>query len=168
VRPRRAARSCGSTTALWFPRVERLDEAGRSFRYRVGPAARDPGDPACSEFSATAGLAALQPLRPVHLRARRELSGVRLSWIRRARRDGDAWEPAEIPLDEPEAYAVTVYSAAGTPLRRIRTWAQQVLYADEAVDFGGPQTSLDVAVAQIGAVAGPGPASRARIPIRGG
>ena len=35
---------------------------------------------------------------------------MRLSWIRRARRDGDAWEPAEIPLDEPEAYAVTVFS----------------------------------------------------------
>jgi hypothetical protein len=148
------------------PLVERLDEVGRGFRYRVGPADRDPGDPAYSELSATAGLAALRPLRPVHLRARRDASGLRLSWIRRARRDGDAWEPAEIPLDEPEAYAVTVYSNAGTPLRTIRAEAQQVLYADEAADFGGLQTSLDVAVAQIGAVAGPGPASRARIPIR--
>ena len=81
---------------------------------------------------------------------------MRLSWIRRARRDGDAWAPAEIPLDEPEAYAVTVFTGAGTPLRQFRAEAQQVLYADEAADFGVAQTSLDVAVAQIGAVAGPG------------
>ncbi len=112
------------------------------------------------------GLAALRPLRPVHLRARRDASGLRLSWIRRARRDGDAWEPAEIPLDEPEAYAVHGLfrrrhapahdpgrGAAG-PLRR------------RGGRFRRPQTSLDVAVAQIGAVAGPGPATRARIPIR--
>ncbi|MDP4004164.1 glycoside hydrolase/phage tail family protein [Methylobacterium sp. NEAU K] len=148
------------------PLVERLDAVGRGFRYRVGPAARDPGDPAFTAFAATAGLAALRPLRPVHLRARREAQGVRLSWIRRARRDGDAWEPAEIPLDDPEAYAVTIFSASGVPLRQVRAEAQQLLYADEAGDFGGPQTILDASVAQIGAVAGPGPACRARIPVR--
>ncbi|QGY05683.1 hypothetical protein MMSR116_30135 [Methylobacterium mesophilicum SR1.6/6] len=148
------------------PLVDRLDEAGRGFRYRIGPADRDPGDPAFTELAATAGLDALRPLRPVHLRARRAAEGVRISWIRRARRDGDAWEPAEIPLDEAEAYAVTLFSASGAVMRTLRAEAQQVVYADEAADFGGPQRSLDVAVAQIGAVAGPGPACRARIPVR--
>jgi GTA TIM-barrel-like domain/Putative phage tail protein len=148
------------------PLVERLDEAGRGFRYRIGPADRDPGDPAFTEFAATAGLAALRPLRPVHLRACRVAEGVRLSWIRRARRDGDAWDPAEIPRDEAEAYDVTMFSASGAALRTLRAEAQQVVYADEAADFGGPQRSLDVAVAQIGTVAGPGPACRARIPVR--
>ncbi|MBP1180449.1 glycoside hydrolase/phage tail family protein [Methylobacterium sp. PvR107] len=147
------------------PLVERLDEAGRGFRYRIGPAGSDPGDPAFTELAATAGLAAFRPLRPVHLRARREAQGVRLSWIRRARRDGDSWEPAEIPLDEPEAYAVTLFSG-DTAVRTLRAEAQNLLYADEAADFGGPQTSLDLAVAQIGAVAGPGPARRVRIPVR--
>ena len=122
------------------PLVARLDEAGRAFRYRIGPADRDPGDPAFAELAATAGVAALRPLRPVHLRARRGAEGVRLSWIRRARRDGDAWEPAEIPLDEAEAYAVTLFSASGAPLRTLRAETQQILYADEAQDFGGPQT----------------------------
>ncbi|MEL6062448.1 MULTISPECIES: baseplate multidomain protein megatron [unclassified Methylobacterium] len=148
------------------PLVDGLDAAGRAFRYRVGPAGRDPGDPAFTELTATAGLTALRPLRPVHLRARRTGQGVLLSWIRRARRDGDAWEPAEIPLDDPEAYAVTVFAGTGAALRTLRAEAQQLLYADEAGDFGGPQRSLDVAVAQIGAVAGPGPACRARIPVR--
>jgi hypothetical protein len=148
-----------------IPLIERLDEAGRAFRYRIGPADGDPADPAFTELAASAGLDALRPLRPVHLRARREADGVRLSWIRRARRDGDAWEPAEIPLDEPEAYAVTVFSAAGEALRTLRAEAQHCLYADEAADFGGAQTHLDVAVAQLAAAAGPGPARRATIPV---
>ena len=148
------------------PLVARLDEAGRGFRYRIGPADRDPADPSVTEFAAAAGLAALRPLRPVQLRARRVAAGVHLSWIRRVRRDGDAWEPAEIPLEEAEAYAVTVFSASGLALRTVRTAAQQLLYADEEADFGGPQRDLDVAVAQLGTVAGPGPACRARIPVR--
>ncbi len=148
------------------PLVTGLDAVGRAFRYRIGPAGRDPGDPAFTELTATAGLTALRPLRPVHLRARRTGEGVLLSWIRRARRDGDAWEPAEIPLDDPEAYAVTVFAGTGTALRTLSAEAQQLLYADEVADFGGPQRSLDVAVAQIGLVAGPGPACRARIPVR--
>lgn len=148
------------------PLVDSLDAVGRAFRYRVGPAGRDPGDPAFTELTATAGLTALRPLRPVHLRARRTGQGVLLTWIRRARRDADAWEPAEIPLDDPEAYAVTVFANTGAALRMLRAEAQQILYVDEAADFGGPQPSLDVAVAQIGAVAGPGPACRARIPVR--
>lgn len=151
-----------------IPLVDRLDEAGRGFRYRVGPTARDPGDPSFTEFAATAGLSALRPLRPVHLSARREAGGMRLSWIRRARRSADAWEPVEIPPDEAEAYAVTIYSGAGTVLRSLTAATQTLLYAaaDEAADFGGLQATVEFAVAQVGAVAGPGPAGRARVPVR--
>ena len=61
---------------------------------------------------------------------------------------------------------MTVFSAAGAALRTLRSAAQHCLYGDEAADFGGAQTHLDVAVTQIGPVAGPGPACRARIPVR--
>ena len=146
--------------------VDRLDEAGRRFRYRIGPAARDPGDPSFVEILAAAGLSALAPLRPVHLRARREPGGVRLSWIRRARRDADGWEAADIPLDEAvEAYAVTVFAPDGRGLRTLTASGPSLLYADEAADFGGPQAMLDVAVAQVGAAFGPGAAARARLPV---
>ena len=146
--------------------VDRLDEAGRRFRYRIGPAARDPGDPSFVEILAAAGLSALAPLRPVHLRARRDPGGVRLSWIRRARRDADGWEAADIPLDEAvEAYAVTVFAPDGRGLRTLTASGPSLLYADEAADFGGPQAVLDVAVAQVGAAFGPGAAARARLPV---
>ncbi|GJD42901.1 hypothetical protein AFCDBAGC_0743 [Methylobacterium cerastii] len=148
------------------PLIDRLDEAGRRFRYRIGPAARDPGDPSFVEVFAAAGLSALAPLRPVHLRARREPGGVRLSWIRRARRDADGWEAADIPLDEAvEAYAVTVFSSDGSGLRTLTASGPSLLYADEAADFGGPQAILDVAVAQVGAAFGPGAAARARLAV---
>ncbi|KAB1072834.1 baseplate multidomain protein megatron [Methylobacterium planeticum] len=153
------------------PLVERLDEAGRPFRYRIGPAGRDPADPLFTEVAASAGLAAITPLSPVHLRARREAAGIRLGWTRRARRAADAWEPVDVPLDEPsDAYAVDLFGLDGRPLRSLTAAAPSLLYpaADEAADFGGPQTAIDVAVAQLGTVAGRGPARRARIPVRAG
>ena len=150
------------------PLVDQVNEAGRTFRYRIGSADLDPGDPAMAPLSATAGLSAVRPLRPVHLRARRTGEGVQLSWIRRARRSADAWEPADIPLDEAtESYLVTLFSGGGA-LRTLTVTGASWLYpaAVETADFGRPQTRLDVAVAQIGTLAGPGPATRALTPIR--
>ena len=149
------------------PLVERLDEAGRAFAYRVGPAESDPADPAAVGFSASATLLPFLPMRPVHLRARREAGGVRLSWIRRGRRDADAWEPAEIPLDEPEAYALDIFRNDGSVARSLAAGTSSALYAaaDEAADLGGPQTTIDVAVAQLGTLAGRGPAARAQVPV---
>ncbi|WP_336487290.1 baseplate multidomain protein megatron [Methylobacterium nigriterrae] len=152
------------------PLVERLDEVGRAFRYRIGPAGRDPADPLFTEISASAGLVALTPLSPVHLRARRGPQGIRLSWTRRARRAGDAWEPVDVPLDEPEAYAVDLFAGDGRLLRALTASAPSLLYAAaaEVADFGTPQSALTVAVAQVGTVAGRGPSRRARLPVRAG
>ena len=150
------------------PLVDRLDEAGRAFRYRIGAAGLDPADPAMASLDATAGLGALRPLRPVQLRALRVKGDVRLSWIRRARRSADAWEPVDIPLDEPsESYLVTLF-ASGQAVRSMTADAPVLIYAADAetADFGGLQRALDVAVAQVGATAGPGPATRALIPVR--
>ena len=149
------------------PLVERLDEAGRPFLYRVGPAGRDPADPAFVGLAATAGLSAFTPLRPVHLRARREPGGVRLSWTRRARREADAWEPADVPLDEAaETYAVDILGPDGAVRRSLSAAGPSLLYAHEAADFGGPVTEIDVAVAQVGTVGSRGPARRARVSLR--
>ncbi len=151
-----------------IPLVDRLDEAGRAFRYRIGPAGRDVSDPAFVDLTATAGLSALRPVSPVHVRAARAAAGIRLSWIRRARRDGDSWELAEIPRDEPEAYRVDLYGTDGALLRSVVTQEPALFYAaaDEAADFGTRQTSLAVGVVQIGAVAGAGPARRVWVPVR--
>ena len=76
-----------------------------------------------------------------------------------------------MPLDEPsEAYAVALFASDGRILRSLTASAPSLLYpaADESTDFGAPQSVIEIAVAQLGTVAGPGPARRARVPVRAG
>ncbi|MCJ2080653.1 glycoside hydrolase/phage tail family protein [Methylobacterium sp. J-090] len=149
------------------PLVARLDEVGRPFRYRIGPATRDPADPLFVERVATAGVAPYRPLAPVHLRARREGQGIRLTWTRRVRRDGDAWEPTDVPPDPlVQGYRIDIHGPGGTVLRSLEATGPSLLYADEAADFGAPQTALDAGVVPLGTLTGPAPALRARVPIR--
>ncbi len=82
------------------PLADDLADLGRPWRYRIGPASRDYADPSYVEVAATAGADALKPLAPVHVRARRGPEGVTLTWVRRTRKDGDAWEPSDVPLGE--------------------------------------------------------------------
>jgi hypothetical protein len=92
------------------------------------------------------------------LRGTRIGEGVRISWVRRARRGGDSWEALEVPLDESvEAFRVEILDA-GDAIRVIESDEPEALYAsaDEIADFGAPQSSLTVRVAQLSAVVGPG------------
>ncbi|HVL74270.1 MAG TPA: hypothetical protein VM434_20540, partial [Beijerinckiaceae bacterium] len=135
------------------PLTDAVADLGVPWLYRVAPTERDHADPSAVAFTATAGADALRPLAPVHVRARREPGGIRIRWIRRTRRDGDAWEPAEVPLGESlEAYALDVLQGA-TTLRSFVVGVPECLYpaADELADFGAPQADLAVRVAQTNA-----------------
>ena len=131
------------------------------------PADRDHADPAAIELVAAAGPDALKPLAPVHVRARRDASGVALSWIRRARRDGDAWEPVETPLGEAtEAYEVDILQAA-TLVRTLTSATPALLYpaAQELADFSAPQSALTLRVAQLSAMIGRGFEAKVIVPV---
>ena len=144
-----------------------LADLGRTFIYRIGSADRDHADPSYVELNAAVADLALKPLAPTGHCARRESEGIRLSWIRRTRRDGDNWELAEVPLGEAvERYLVDVLDGASVK----RTWETSepgLLYAaaDELADLGSSQASLTLRVAQLSAVAGPGFARTVTIPI---
>lgn len=145
-----------------------LDELGRRWRYRIGPANADVAGPAMRELVATVRTAALRPLAPVHPRGRRVPDGVLLRWIRRTRVDGDSWEAAEVPLgEEIERYRVTIYRA-GLAKRVIESAVPNLLYpaASEVEDFGAAQPSLDIGLDQISLVAGVGPSWRGHVTIR--
>lgn len=140
-----------------MPIARGLDALERTLQLRVIAAGRDHGDPAALALSATPQATALMPLAPVHVRARRDGSGVTFSWIRRTRFDGDGWA-AEVPLGEDnERYAVDILSGADV-VRTLETVAPTALYvaADEIADFGSPQTSLHVRVTQLSATVGRG------------
>jgi len=135
-----------------------LSALGRSSIYRVGPAGGDHGGAMVSEVSATVSGAALLPLAPVHLDARRTAAGIAISFIRRTRVDGDSWDVVEVPLGEAsEAYRVEILSGS-TAVRTFETSTPQVTYstAAELADFGAAQASLTVRVRQVSATVGPG------------
>lgn len=144
--------------------TERLGVPGL---YRLSPAGRDHGDPMTVSFTATPGPAALLPLAPVRLAARRVPEGVRIDWIRRTRTGGDGWEQAEVPLgEESERYEVDVLAGA-TVRRTLRVTTPMALYAaaDELADFGAPQTALSLVVAQVSAAVGRGAARAATLTL---
>ncbi|HMO29743.1 glycoside hydrolase/phage tail family protein [Enterovirga sp.] len=149
------------------PLTSARDEIGQSWVYRVGPAARDPADPAYVVVEGTVSPYALAPLAPVRVRARRSAAGIALSWVRRTRIDGDGWGMADVPLgEEIEAYEVEILSGADI-VRMLATGEPALLYeaASEMADFGAPQSSLALRIYQLSRVVGRGRAADLIVPI---
>ena len=142
-----------------------LDALERSLQLRVVAAGRDHGDPTALALDATPQATALKPLAPVHLKAARGASGVTFTWIRRTRVDGDSWV-GEVPLGEDsEPYALDILSGSDGGAHADSDDAISALYAaaDEIADFGAPQSSLHVRVAQLSATVGRGFAAEATL-----
>src|SRR5882757_8481146 len=143
--------------AHMVPIAQGLDALARPMQLRIVASGRGHDDPMAVALTVTPGDTALKPLAPVHVAAVRASDGIHISWIRRARIDGDGWG-VEVPLgEETEAYALEILSG-GAVVRSIACTTPQALYAaaDELTDFGTPQTSLHVRVAQISATVGAG------------
>uniref|UniRef100_Q07QB6 Gene transfer agent (GTA) orfg15 n=1 Tax=Rhodopseudomonas palustris (strain BisA53) TaxID=316055 RepID=Q07QB6_RHOP5 len=142
------------------PLARGRDAIGRPIRVRAAASTRSHDDAMAAALTVTPDATALRPLAPAHLEARRASDGVHISWIRRGRIDADSWS-GEVPLGEDsEAYTLEILSGA-TVLRRIACATPQALYpaADEIADFGAPQPSLRLRVAQLSATVGAGFAS---------
>lgn len=142
-----------------MPLSDQLRDIGQAVTWRIGPDGVDYADPRMIEKTATVPVLAMQPLPPVHVRARRSNAGIELSWIRQTRGEGDNWELADVPLAEArEAYEVDILSSAGQVLRTLSTLSPAVIYAaaHEVADLGTPQTALRVAVYQLSESAGRG------------
>jgi hypothetical protein len=139
------------------PVARGLDALGRPIFMRLAAAGRNHDDPTAVVLTVTPQPTALLPLSPVHVKAARETDGIRISWIRRTRIDGDGWG-IEVPLGEDsEAYALDILSG-GSVVRSIACSTPEALYADadELADFGAPQGSLHLRVAQVSATVGAG------------
>jgi GTA TIM-barrel-like domain/Putative phage tail protein len=149
------------------PLTGSLQDLGQTWRYRIGPLGRDHADPSVVEIAATVGREALKPLSPAQVTARREAGGIRIRWLRRTRIGGDGWDAADAPLgEEAERYVVDVLSN-GAVVRSLEAFDPSVLYAaaQEAADFGAPQTMLALRIAQMSAVVGRGFERSVTIPV---
>ncbi|MBI1239066.1 MAG: hypothetical protein GC199_06950 [Alphaproteobacteria bacterium] len=145
-----------------------LDERNRPFNWRSGPIALPIGDPAFAvQTRAFAGIG-LRPLSPVHLRAKRPIAAgdITITWIRRTREGGDAWDGADVPLGEDtESYVVEILSG-GLVVRTLTSTSESVSYsaAAQIIDFGSSTFSaLAIRVAQVSAVFGRGIAAEATL-----
>ena len=134
------------------------DAAALPTTWRIGPPGLDHGHPAYLPLAIGASVAGLRPLAPVRLKARRDGAGVRLTWIRQTRLEGDNWEYADVPLAETsESYRVEILNGS-IVVRSFATTVPEVFYTDleMTADFGSPQSSLKIRVAQLSAATGPG------------
>lgn len=136
-------------------------DRGTTIDVRFGSAFRSVDDDnAYLETGFTHEAMAKRPYAPCHVKATRNNSGdVTLTWIRRTRFDGDAWEQYEVPLNEDfEEYQMDIWD--GPSLARTITGLSSPTYvytaAEQTIDFGSPQSSLTITVYQMSAAVGRG------------
>lgn len=72
---------------------------------------------------------------PAHISARWSGGDLEVSWIRRARKGGDAWIPGEPPHEVAEAYRVRVSESGIMRQWDVATAAAAYLAVDQATDF---------------------------------
>lgn len=144
-----------------------LSEIGKQRRYRIGPARHDVGDPTMTEVTVEVRGDALLPFSPVRAKARRSDAGIRLSWVRRTRSDGDSWDLAEIPIgEEVERYEIRVLDGE-TPIHAEIVNAPEWIYPaeQELAHFGSAQQELALSLAQLSTTVGRGREWRGRIAV---
>ncbi|RVU17509.1 baseplate multidomain protein megatron [Methylobacterium oryzihabitans] len=131
---------------------------------RWGPLGEPPDAASWQAAPLTVRGVGLRPYAPAHARARRLGNGdLALTWIRRTRLDGDAWEQAEVPLaEEREAYELDVLAGDGSVLRTLAASEPAVTYtaAMQAADAGGPVAAVSLALFQLSTTWGRGAALR--------
>ncbi len=144
-----------------------IEAVGVARTYAILPAGRDFGDPAGVSVTSTLTGRALKPLSPVHPRARREAGGVRFSFIRRTRQEGDTLDLFEVPLgEEREEYRFEVLNGA-TPVRDIALASPEFFYplASELADFGAQQSAIRLRIRQVSMRVGPGDPLTGLVPV---
>ena len=135
------------------------DEVGLVANWRYGAAGRDIGHASYVAVQHAFNGAGLRPLSPVHVRGVRNGDGdISLSWIRRARKGGDSWDVAEVPLGEDvERYEIDVME--GDAVRRTLTVLEPAAVysaADQIADFGALPAAVTLRVHQMSNVWGRG------------
>jgi hypothetical protein len=134
-------------------------DIGLALYWRAGPARKDIGDVAYTTTQQRFTGKGLAPLSPVHIKIAHNATGdIVFNWTRRTRINGDSWETTDVPLGETtESYTLDVLDL-GAVKRTITSFTPSALYttADQLADFGTPQSSLTIRLAQVSPTYGRG------------
>ena len=140
-----------------------LNDLGREFYLKYGPANRDIGDSTYLTTQKTFNGRGLKPFSPVHLSATTDGSGTTLNWVRRDRINSDSWEYTDdIPMNEAyERYEIDIKDGTDTTVRTITVDdATSVLYTAAEKSTDGISTPFDYVVYQISDQVGRGTGRR--------
>lgn len=138
-----------------------VDQIGQTMTLRAGPIIYDPGDSSYFDYSVTPAGVGLRPWSPSHLAGARDLGSgdVTIAWLRRTRYGGDAWESADVPLNEQsESYDLEVMNGSSVVRTASALSSPSYLYtaAAQTADFGALQSSYTIRVYQRSAQIGRG------------
>lgn len=163
------ALTAGASVVVLDRAVEPLDLApgdmGRAFWYKFGPAAGDPAafDLVSHRFEGIGR----RPFAPCHLRAVPLGDGLRLSWIRRTRIDGDRWPGAsgDVPLGEAaRIFRLEIGPPSGDPVRVEEVSGQSFDYSAAMRTADGLSGAFRVRVAQVSETFGLGAFATLTVP----
>lgn len=150
------------------PLADGSEHLGETWAWRIVGAGLEVSEPNAVEIIAPIDGLALKPLAPVHPEARRSADGITLSWIRRARENGDSWGVAEIALDEAEErYEIEILKNASV-VRTLSATEQHIVYHNAllSADFETPVTHLHVRLYQMSRAVGRGAAAETVLIVR--
>jgi hypothetical protein len=143
--------------------------AGTTIAWSARPGTAAPGDDSEAHLDSLWQNSGVLPWSPVHVRARRTTAGIEVHFIRRARGDGDALEPADVPASAATPlFKLRIYGPASELRRTLHGAASPILYpaADELTDFGAPVSALAIDLVQVADDQRPGFAARmATLPV---
>ncbi len=124
--------------------------------FRIGPAKYAFDDPSYRHFEAAFDGNGLRPYAPAHLRIMPDVDGnLVVSWVRRTRIEGDAWDN-EVPLGEDSETYLLRIRKSGKVLREVVLNAPGWVYTNASQASDGASGDLEVTVAQVSARYGPG------------
>ncbi|MGB0926484.1 MAG: baseplate multidomain protein megatron [Pikeienuella sp.] len=127
--------------------------------YRIGPSVKPHSHEAYTAFTETFVGVGLRDYAPAHLKVSFDGAAYALTWVRRARLDGDSWEGIDPPLGNArESYRVRVF-AGETLLRSFETPSPSAFYTTEDHNADGGAFPITFAVSQQSDQFGPGPES---------
>jgi len=132
-------------------------DLGLPWNWRIGPGTAAPSDPIMQAVSFTPSGRGLMPFAPAQARIRRLANGdLAIRWIRRDRAlSADSWVLADAPMSEAsESYDLEILSG-GSVVRTVTGLTSPAFTYTailQAADFGGPVTSLDLRIYQVGAL----------------
>ncbi len=133
---------------------------GLDLNYLVGPSHKSHTHFSYQSFTQTVQGVGYRPYMPAHLRVFMAGVDLEISWVRRSRIDGDAWDVFETPLGEDRELYLLQICSAGDSIREELISEPTFRYTSVLQDEDAVTGEIEISVSQVSDRYGPGPAAK--------